>query len=107
MQLTDSRQANEAKFERNFAQKKKEIADAMKTSVTGARSKENPELQNESEPINQKDTAASSDDAPLSFRERLMRKNSLAKEFLSSLKNSHDKALKKAKLDEKKNRNLS
>lgn len=35
------------------------------------------------------------EDANLSFRERLMQKSSLAKEFLSSLKNTNEKARKK------------
>ena len=43
------------------------------------------------------------EDANLSFRERLMQKSSLAKEFLSSLKTTNEKARKKQEKEKKKN----
>ena len=95
--MGDSKEKNEAKFLKNFAQKKKEIASAMKNA-----DKENPEEveeevdeQGKEKKKKAKEVPVIDEDANLSFRERLMQKSSLAKEFLSSLKSTNEKTRKK------------
>lgn len=91
MQISDSREANEAKFFKNLAQKRRELTKAFEAG----NSKENPEdLDNDEagSKVNDEEDRASSKksdgDSALSFRERLLKKNSLAKDFLNSLASS-------------------
>lgn len=98
VQISDSREANEAKFFKNLAQKRRELTKAMEIGC----SKENPEdldadesKQNDEEQ-GLAESKQSDEDATLSFRERLLKKNSLAKDFLNSLASNQKKAQKKA-----------